>query len=199
MSDLSAPNSHGLMASNAKVRKNIGTPAAERDHYYRTPPKCTQALFARESFGPVIWEPSCGDGAIAKVAEANGYRVVASDLIDRGYGEPAQDFLLCQTMAAPDMVINPPFRLADEFVTHAWRLGCSKIAVFQRLAWLEGRARHATIFSVLPLARVWVFCGRQTLWRGDDPEPKEKGGAIPFAWFVFDCDRVGAPAIGWIP
>ena len=198
MSDLSAPNAHGLMASQAKIRKNLGSRAAERDHYYRTPPKCTEALIRRELFGPVVWEPACGDGAICRVLVDHGHQVVASDLIDRGYGEPAQDFLLCQTKLADDMVINPPFRLADEFVLHAWKLGVRKIAVFQRLAWLEGRSRHEAIFSKIPLKCVWVFSGRQTLWRGDDPEPQEKGGAIPFAWFVFHREYVGQPAIGWI-
>ena len=47
---------------------------------------------------------------------------------------------------------------------------------------------------------MWVFSKRLTLWRGDDPDAKDTGGAIAFAWFVWDA---GAPRdkgvqLGWI-
>jgi hypothetical protein len=40
-----------------------------------------------------IWEPCCGDGAMARVLEAHGHHVVATDLVDRGYGETGRGFL----------------------------------------------------------------------------------------------------------
>lgn len=157
----------------AGVRVGTAGLGPEKDHYYRTPVAATAALLDRETFAPFVWDPCCGDGAIAKVLVARGYVVIASDLVERGYAAGGVDFL-------------------------AWGLGVRKLAVFQRLAWLEGDRRHRTIFSQMPLARVHVFTKRMTLWRGDDPNAKDKGGMIPFAWFVFDRDHVGAPVLAWI-
>lgn len=172
---------------------------SEENHYYKTPPHCTEALLKRESFHDTIWEPCCGDGAIAKVLEAHGYAVIASDLIERGYGTSGIDFLESTELLAPSIVINPPFKLSNEFVIHALELGVTKLAVFQRLPWLEGAKRYDTIFSKAPISKIWVFCKRQTLWRGDDPEPKATGGMIPFGWFIFDKNhRSGEPTLNWI-
>jgi hypothetical protein len=45
---------------------------------------------------------------------------------------------------------------------------------------------------------VWVFSKRQTLWRGDDANAQTKGGAIAFAWFVFERDHSGPAALSWL-
>src|ERR1700759_147425 len=40
-----------------------------------------------------VWEPACGDGGIARPLERGGFRVVGTDLVDRGYGFGGVDFL----------------------------------------------------------------------------------------------------------
>lgn len=190
---LSMLNPHA-MSPLAAVR--VGLSVREKDDFYATPTRCTEALLSVETFAGPIWEPACGDGAMARVLPPP---VIATDLVDRGYGIPRRDFLLEQDLLAPNIVTNPPFKLVDEFVLHALHLGAEKVAIFMRLAWLEGRARHARLWGPHPPARVWTFCGRQTLWRGDDPNAKVKGGAIAFAWFVFERDRRGPYAGGWLP
>ena len=55
------------MSANAHVRKASARPR-EKDDFYRTPPAATQALLRVENFGQRIWEPACGDGAIARPA-----------------------------------------------------------------------------------------------------------------------------------
>lgn len=172
-----------------------GLDAREKDDFYATPEKCTHALLTVEKFSGAIWEPACGNGAISRVLPGE---VISTDLIDRGFGTSRRDFLLEQELLAPNIVTNPPFKLADEFVLHAIRLGAEKIAIFMRLAWLEGRARHATLWGPHPPARIWVFKGRQTLWRGDDPNAKDKGGTIAFAWFVWERGHTGPYSGGWI-
>jgi len=170
---------------------------AELDHYYKTPASCVKAIVARESFGHNIWDCCTGDGAIADALMDSGFSVVATELKDRGYGLTGRDFLQEDTLLAPEMIINPPFKLADEFVSHAINLGVRKLAVFQRLAWLEGGKRLNTLWRVHPPSRIWVFSKRQTLWRGDDPDAKASGGAIPFAWFVWEKNHKG-PVLDWI-
>lgn len=168
--------------------------------FYRTPERCTKALLAVEPFGDFVWEPACGDGAISRVLEQSGRFVVSTDLNDYGYGAPGHDFLAASCLCAPEIITNPPYTLADEFVLHALNLGATKVAMLLRLAWLEGRARHQRLFAEHPPTRVWVFSGRQTLWAADDPNPRTTGGAIAFAWFVWDAETFpgSSPRLGWL-
>lgn len=62
--------------------------------YYATDPKAMELLLAEETFSPIIWEPACGEGHLAKVLEGHGHNVFSTDLIYRGYGDPEPlDFL----------------------------------------------------------------------------------------------------------
>jgi hypothetical protein len=186
--------------TNAATRtRRYTTGERQPDDFYATPPRCTEALLSVEMFSGRVWEPACGDGAISRVFEAAGHNMVSTDLVDRGFGAARRDFLMELDLAAPNVVTNPPFKLADEFVLHALHLGASKVAIFQRTAWLEGRARYAALWKPYPPVRIWQFCGRQTLWRGDDADKRDKGGAIAFAWFVWERGYRGAPAMGWLP
>ena len=54
--------------------------------YYATHPSVTLDLLRVESFNHKILEPCCGGGFMAEVIKDAGYDVVASDIIDRGYG-----------------------------------------------------------------------------------------------------------------
>ena len=188
------PQSSTALNHLAAIR--TGLSSREKDDFYATPTKCTDALLSVERFDGPIWEPACGNGAISRVLPGE---VISTDLIDRGFGISGRDFLFEQELLAPNVVTNPPFKLVDEFVLHALHLGAEKVAIFMRLAWLEGRARHKLLWSKHPPVRVWTFCGRQTLCRGDDPNPKDKGGAIAFAWFVWERGFTGSPSLGWLP
>lgn len=182
--------------TSARTRLLTGT--REVNDWYRTPPRLTRALLDRERFDGAVWDPCCGDGAMAEVLTERGYSVVATDLVDRGYSAGGDDFLFAGALAAPNICMNPPFKLADEFVLHALRLGARKIAVLQRLAWLEGTKRLAALWYPHPPARVWVFSYRGTLWRGDDPNPQDKGGVMAMAWYVWEAAFNGEPALKWI-
>lgn len=188
-----------VLTNSATRTRRYVTGERQPDDFYATPSSCTEALLRVEAFPQQVWEPACGDGAISRVLAAAGHQVVSTDLVDRGFGLARRDFLMESQLHAPAVVTNPPFKLADEFVLHALWLGAEKVAIFQRLAWLEGRARHDALWSKHPPVRIWQFCGRQTLWRGDDANKRDKGGAIAFAWFVWQLGYSGAPALGWLP
>jgi hypothetical protein len=70
----------------------LGCACQDRD-FYPTPPWVTEALLRRVRLPRGILEPCCGDGAMARVLEAHCRRVVATGLVDRGYGETGWDFL----------------------------------------------------------------------------------------------------------
>ncbi len=85
-----------------------------KDDFYATPPEATRALLSVETFKGLIWEPACGDGAISRVLQER-YPVVSTDLVDRGFGPSGQDFLM-QTRVVDNIITNPPFKLATEFI-----------------------------------------------------------------------------------
>lgn len=170
----------------------------QKDDFYPTPPRGTQALLAVEKFIGGIWEPACGDGAISRELEAVGYDVVSTDLINRGYGTSNRDFLLDYQTTADNIVTNPPFKLANEFVAHALTRSRRKVAMLCRLAWLEGKER-GKMFQRTPLARVWVFSSRIPMLRNGDAMMAGGGGMIAFAWYVWDHEHSGPPTLGWLP
>jgi hypothetical protein len=167
------------------------------DDFHETPEIATRALLSVETFTGPIWEPACGAGAISRVLERTGYRVISSDLVARGYGQPRVDFLMECAPRAPNIVTNPPFKLAAEFARHACALTTGKVAFLCRLGWLEGKER-AQMFAALPIARVWVFAGRLPLMHRDGWDGPKSSSAMAFAWFVFDHAHTGAPVIGWL-
>jgi hypothetical protein len=167
------------------------------DDFYPTPPEAVEALLAVERFTGQVWEPACGDGAISKVLSTHGYSVISSDLVDRGFGQGRIDFLLEQKALAPNVVTNPPYKLAEEFAEHAVRLASGKVAFLLRLSWLEGQ-RRSDLFARMPFARLWVFSRRlPRMHRGDYCGPKATS-TMPFCWIVWDRAHSGPPTIGWL-
>lgn len=179
-----------------KAQSIVGTSAGRNLHdFYPTPQMATEALLMAEWFDGEIWEPACGDGAISKVLESHGYTVKSTDLVDRGYGDGGIDFLLSPNEATGNVITNPPYSLASEFIDAALARTTGKVAMLLKLAFLEGGKRKS-MFQRTPLARVHVFSKRLTMKRNG--EPLKSGGMIAFAWFVWEHGYSGRPTVGWI-
>ncbi|MGN6121693.1 MAG: hypothetical protein ACTHOJ_01925 [Sphingomonas oligoaromativorans] len=178
------------------ARMQTDDPAArEVDDLYPTWPAATRVLLAVERFTGAIWEPACGDGAMSRELVAAGHEVISTDLIDRGYGAGGRDFLMEWQALAPNVVTNPPFKHAVEFVERALLLTTGKVAMFLRLAFLEGQDRGRW-FPTTPLARVWVMSRRVPIQRGRLAEEGDSAGPLAFAWFVWEHGHVGPAALG---
>lgn len=115
----------------------------ETNDYYATDPKAAEWLIKLENLHRNIWECACGQGHLAKVFEANGYNVMATDLIDRGYGVGGYDFLAHDGVYIGDIVTNPPYKYAQEFVEHALNIipDGYKVCMFLKVTFLEGKSR----------------------------------------------------------
>ncbi|WP_308274599.1 hypothetical protein [Prevotella sp.] len=123
----------------------------QREDYYATEPKATEWLCKLERFEGRILEPSCGEGHMSEVLKAAGYEVVSRDLVDRGYGEVA-DFLAIDNLAWDgNIVTNPPYKYAQQFVEKALSIipEGKKVAMFLKLTFLEGKA-HRALFRSTP-------------------------------------------------
>jgi hypothetical protein len=163
--------------------------------FYPTQRVGTLGLLAMEKFKGLIWEPAAGDGAISEVLIERGHTVISTDLYDHGYTKEPVDFL-AQTKRVANIITNPPFKLAEEFVIHALGLARRKVAMLFRLAYLEGQGRYASIYTRTPPARVLVFSRRLGFARSGVGDP---GGMMPFAWLVWDKDHIGETILRWIP
>jgi len=99
--------------------------------FYPTPVEPTLALLPwLRSWPRRAWEPACGDGGMSKVLAAAGFDVVATDLIDRGYGIGGVDFLATTERLADVLITNPPFGdFAPRFIAHALALDVPYIAM----------------------------------------------------------------------
>ena len=169
----------------------------EKDDFYPTPPRATEALLSVEKFDGPIWEPACGDGAISRVLTQAGCWVHSTDLVYRNFGFGGIDFLLDHQTIYDNIVTNPPFKLAEEFAAHALKRSRKKVVMLARLAWLEGKARRR-FFENSPLARVWVFSSRLVIARAGETWRSKQGGMIAFAWYVWEHGYTGKPTIGWL-
>jgi hypothetical protein len=126
------------------------------EDYYATEPKATEWLCRLEHFEGKILEPSCGEGHMSDVLKKAGYDVVSRDLVDRGYGEVA-DFLAIDNLSWDgNIVTNPPYKYAQEFVEKALRIipNGKKVAMFLKLTFLEGKARRSLFRSSPPHSRL---------------------------------------------
>lgn len=171
----------------------------EKDDFYPTDPALTKALLKVETFAGGVWEPACGDGAMARVIEAQDIPTVSTDLVYRGYGRGGVDFLRTRSLRAPNVVTNPPFKHWLAFAEHALELRANKVVLLGRLLLLEGWER-SEVFRRTELSRVWVVGRAKMLPPG--AEDKGHSGMICFAWFVWDWVARGRPnprpQIDWI-
>jgi hypothetical protein len=181
-----------------QVGRLIGTGDPEKrvkDDFYATPVNAIEALLRREKFEGSIWEPACGDGAICKTLNLWGYwDVHGSDIVDRGY-KPAEvplNFLNCMTRNTDNIITNPPFNIGTEFTLHSLNCARKKVAIFNKLTFLEGVDRSKRLYSLNMLRTVYVFSRRVSFGAVG------KGGMMAFAWFVFDKQYNGKPTLEWI-
>jgi len=171
--------------------------ARVENDYYATPKEATLALLEREDIVYPALEPACGEGHIAKLLTKG--TVVATDLVDRGYGVGLVDFM--ETANRYETIItNPPFSLFLEFVRKGLELANEKVILFGKIQALEG-VKRATFLEHSPLRTVYVFKKRVNPLRNGSPvdeNGKKWASTMCFAWFVWEQGYQGKPQIEWL-
>ena len=176
-------------------------PLAERGNdLYETPDVAVHALLRVEPLSKerVIWEPACGPGSIVRVLRGAGYRVYATDLVNYGCedSDSGVDFLMEGLPPFPIgiVVTNPPFKIGNEFVSHALALGIPKVVMLLRLQFLESECRGSILDGGL-LARVYPFANRLPMMHRDGWGGRKARSAMAFAWFVWEAGHRGRAEI----
>lgn len=171
----------------------------QEDDFYATDPKAVEALLKVEKFTPYILEPACGMGHISHTLEQAGYEVISQDKVYRGYGlkEP-KDFFEIEKIMKMDIVTNPPYKYAAEFVEHALDIvdEGSKVAMFLKLTFLES-VKRLKLFKKYPPQTVYVFSKRQVCAKNGDFDAANTA-AVAYAWFVWKKGFTGDPVIKWL-
>ena len=173
----------------------------ENNDYYATDPYAATLLMEQEKFSPYIWECACGEGHLSKEFEKAGYKVCSSDIVDRGFGR-VQDFLTsCFPPPLPgfDIITNPPYSKAQDFVEHALDIidEGHKVAMFLKIQFLEGKARRK-LFEKYPPKTVYVSSSRLRCAMNGDFERYAKATAVCYAWYVWVKGYTGDTVIKWI-
>lgn len=168
----------------------------ENDDYYATDPKAVKLLLEKEKFNSIILEPSCGEGHISRVLLDGGYAVKSSDLINRGFGE-VQDFFETDEFNG-DIITNPPYKMALDFVKHSLNIipEGNKVAMFLKLQFLEGKSRKE-FYKNNPPKKIYVASGRLICAKNGEFE-KYTSSAVAYAWFIWEKGYKGSPKIDWI-
>lgn len=186
------------------VRDLARSPIPRRipNEFYPTPPEAVRALLSVERFEGPIWEPACGDGAIARELSACGHTVVSTDKFDYGFGISGIDFLSESIPRARNIVTNPPYGsgLADAFMLKALNLTKTtggKVALLLNLASLCHPSR-TRLWQKVPPARIYAIDGI-VCW------PEHQYGPAPerflrhrYFWAVWHPGHAGAPTFGWL-
>ena len=158
--------------------------------FYPTPSDVTEALVRfmedQRLLLPfdVIWEPACGDGAMANVLHKSGYVVRQSDLHPSACHPGGVDFL--STEADCDWIItNPPFSQAEAFIRRALELG--KPCAFLLKSQFWHAKRRLDLFRECPPTYVLPLT-----WRPDFLQGKKSGSpTMEVLWTVWAGKRTG--------
>ena len=166
--------------------------------YYATDPIAMELLLQYETFSKNVWECAVGEGHLANVLASHGYNVKMTDLIYRGIGIGDIDFLSEISMFDGDIVTNPPYKYAQEFVEKAFSLiyDNHKIAMFLKLTFLEGQKRRK-LFDDHPPKIIYVFSKRMRCARNGNFDVMPSS-AISYAWFIWQKGFSGNPIVKWI-
>ena len=196
------PVEHGITNLQRLNGMEIVEQQRQIDDFYPTHPSITQMLLDREELDGNIWEPACGKGHMSGVFIDRGYDVLSTDLIDRGYGEGGIDFLddtqISRFGAVDNIITNPPFKFALDFVLQAKKMARKKICILNATMFLDGIKRYEMwMDQEFPLKTMYQFSGR-VVFRKNEIADQSQNGLIPWAWFVFEKGYVGEPTIKWI-
>lgn len=138
---------------------------------------------------------------MSKVLEQHGYNVLSTDLIDRGCGKGGVDFLKVTREDVKrdfprDIITNPPYKYAKEFVEHALEVSMNgaKIAMFLKLTFLEGKGRRE-LFRNNPPRTVYVSSARLQCGKNGNFDGTSM---VAYAWFIWEKGYKGDTTVKWI-
>jgi len=166
------------------------------DDFYIEPAWSVELLLDAEPFVGVVWDPACGSGTIVKTCSARGIDAVGSDIVDRGFGG-VQDFLdpAAEFVNVHNIVSNPPYRDAADFIARALAVARRKVAMLVQSKFPYSQRRHA-LFTEHPPSTLYFLSTRPSMPPGDKllaGTLKAEGGKLDYLWMVWDRAKPHGP------
>jgi hypothetical protein len=96
-----------------------------------------------------------------------------------------------------EVITNPPFRLAEDFISRALPLARHGVAILARTVFLESIGRYEGIFRDNPPTKFAQFTERVPMVRGR--LDIKASTATGYAWLVWEKSTVGPPLLTWVP
>lgn len=177
---------------------NNVTGKRKESDFYETPYWLTRLFLntgALDKTKPTL-EPASGNGAIVRILKEYEFADITSfDLM-----KDNRDFLAWKD-PVPQIITNPPYSLAFEFVQHAKEVATERFAMLLPLAYLHGKKRYDHIYSddAYPLDSVYVFTRYPLLGEELREDGKTHTGMMVFAWLLWDKIKPShVPTLHWL-
>jgi len=172
--------------------------------WYVEPTECSLALFDLEQFDGTIWDPACGMGNIISSAKRSGLPAIGTDLVNRGvHCSKQMNFLENDAdFEFSNIVSNPPFGLAEEFVKKSIEIvpQGGKVAMILPMVWLSGFSSKRDWLPGSPLSKYFSISPRPSMPPGAVIKAgvKAGNGTKDFAWFVWQKGYCGNATVGFM-
>lgn len=192
-----------------KVRGSIftggtgGIHERQVDDFYATPSETTKKLLNSLELKGSVLECACGQGHISEVLKEYypNSNILSTDIVDRGYADEIKDFLNDDFDMVDNVITNPPFKYAKEFVQKGLEISNDKVIMLLKIQFLESKSRKEFLENS-PLKYVYVFSERQNTMKDGNPinplNGKPWSSTMLLAWFVWEKGYEGEPIIRWL-
>lgn len=104
------------------------------------------------------------------------------------------DFLQQTEVFPGDIVTNPPYKFAKEFIEKALELvpEGNKVCMFLKIQFMEGKTRRK-LFEENPPKTIWVSssriqCGKNGVF---------KGSMVAYGWYIWEKGYKGQTTLKW--
>lgn len=161
----------------------------QNNDFYATPPREVKNILQYEKLYGTILDNSCGEGHIIKPVKEkySNNKILATDLIDRGFGEGGYDFLSDSYPYdnVDTIIMNPPFSLITEFVLKSLEVAKKKIVLLAQLQFLESQKRYKKIFKEYKPNRIYIYVDRVACAINGNFD-KAKSSSMTYSWIIWD-------------
>ena len=166
---------------------------------FPTPPWATRALTEHVIVPDgTCLEPACGRGHMSAALAEYFDHVMSTDIFDYGFGSVANFLNSSYKADSFDWVItNPPFNLAEEFISRSMKIARLGVAMLTRTVFIESKGRYERLFKDNRPTTVGQFVERVPMVEGR--LDRKASTATGYAWLVWEKDRLGSCELVWIP
>lgn len=146
-----------------------------------------------------VLEPCAGLNDLTEVLQEYGFRVRATDIVDRNnLGVEIKNFLTDDFGEVKSIITNPPYALAESMVRRGIEIVNNDgwVWMLLRIQFLESQARYR-LFKEFSPKYVYVYSKRANCYR--DGDTSLGGGAVCYAFFGWVKGYIGETIVRWIP